>query len=224
VRVNNAQLFVNKIVGTQNVYTSEALQDFFRNMIIARLNSLLGETVKSLLDLPRQYDALSAAAKSRIKDDFGQYGVEIVDFLINAITAPEDVQKAIDERTGMGVIGNMNQYMQFKAARAVEDAAQNQGGAAGATAGLGIGAGLGFAMPGMINQAMQANAAQAAAPSAGAAATAACPKCGAKNAPAAKFCNDCGAPMTQTVSCPNCKTQNPAGAKFCGDCGTKLGA
>jgi membrane protease subunit (stomatin/prohibitin family) len=193
-------------------------------MILARLNNLLGETVKSLLDLPKQYDALSAAVKSRIKDDFGQYGVEVVDFLINAITAPEDVQKAIDERTGMGVIGNMNQYMQFKAARAVEDAAQNQGGAAGATAGLGIGAGLGFAMPGMINQAMQASAAQASAPAAGAAATVACPKCGSKNTPTAKFCNDCGAPMTQTTACPNCKAQNPAGAKYCAECGTKLGA
>jgi membrane protease subunit (stomatin/prohibitin family) len=224
VRINDAQLFVNKIVGTQNVYTSDALQDFFRNMILARLNNLLGETVKSLLDLPKQYDALSAATKARIKDDFGQYGVEVVDFLINAITAPDDVQKAIDERTGMGVIGNMNQYMQFKAARAVEDAAQNQGGAAGATAGLGIGAGLGFAMPGMINQAMQASAAQsAAAPAAAAVATVACPKCGAKNAPSAKFCSDCGAPMVSTVACPNCKAQNPASAKFCAECGTKLG-
>jgi membrane protease subunit (stomatin/prohibitin family) len=229
VRVNDAQLFVNKIVGTQNVYTSEALQNFFRNMILARLNNLLGETVKSLLDLPQQYDALSAATKARIKDDFGQYGVEIVDFLINAITPPDDVQKVIDERTGMGVVGNMNQYMQYKAARSVEDAAQNQGGSAGAMAGLGVGAGLGFAMPGMINQALQAGAAQTggttpAAATPPAAATIACPKCGAKNAPGAKFCSDCGAAMVQTVTCPSCKAQNPAGAKFCTECGTKLGS
>src|SRR5215472_8741472 len=160
VRVSDAQLFVNKIVGTQNVYTSDALNDFFRNIIVSRLNNLLGETLKSILDLPKSYDALDAAAKARVHDDFGQYGIELVDFVVNAITPPDDVQKIIDERTGMGVVGNMGQYMQFKTARAIEEAAQNQGGAAGSTAGLGIGAGLGFAMPGMINQAMQAAAAQ----------------------------------------------------------------
>jgi membrane protease subunit (stomatin/prohibitin family) len=224
IRVNDSQLFVNKIVGTQNVYTTDALQDFFRNIIVSRLNNLLGETLKSILDLPKYYDALDTAAKARVKDDFGQYGIELVDLIINAITPPDEVQKVIDERTGMGVIGNMGQYMQFKTARAVEEAAQNQGGAAGATAGLGIGAGIGFAMPGMINQAMQQaaasqNAPQGAAPAA--AATVACPSCHAANQPSAKFCAECGKPMTG-VACPNCKVQNAPGAKFCSDCGTKL--
>src|ERR1700737_4399627 len=175
VRVTDPQLFVNKIVGTQNVYTSDALQDFFRNIIVSRLNNLLGETVKSILDLPKYYDSLDAAAKARVKDDFGQYGIELVDLIINAITPPDDVQKVIDERTGMGVIGNMGQYMQFKSARAIEEAAQNQSGAAGATAGLGVGAGIGFALPGMINQAMQQAAAQSAA--APASTSVACPSC-----------------------------------------------
>src|SRR5579864_1021290 len=130
VRVADPQLFVNKIVGTQNIYTTAALQDYFRNVIVSRLNSLLGETVKSILDLPKYYDALDAAAKSRVKDDFGQYGIELIDFLINAITPPDEVQKVIDERTGMGVVGNMNQYLQFKSARALEEAAQNPGGSA----------------------------------------------------------------------------------------------
>ena len=220
VRVTDAQLFVNKIVGTQNVYTSDALSDFFRNMIVSRLNNLLGETLKSILDLPKSYDALDAAAKARVKDDFGQYGVELVDMIINAITPPDDVQKVIDERTGMGVVGNMGQYMQFKSARAIEEAAQNQSGMAGATAGLGIGAGLGFAMPGMINQAMQQAAAQGAAPAAPAA-TVACPSCHAANQPGAKFCAECGKPMTGAV-CPSCKAQNAPGAKFCSECGAKL--
>jgi len=228
IRVTDAQLFVNKIVGTQNVYTSDALQDFFRNIIVSRLNNLLGETVKSILDLPKYYDALDAAGKARVKDDFAQYGVELVDFLINAITPPDDVQKVIDERTGMGVVGNMGQYMQFKAARSLEDAAQNQGGAAGAAAGLGMGAGLGFAMPGMINQAMQQamqganNASAAGAAPTGAPATIACPKCKA-NVPAnAKFCPECGAALSATVECPSCHQSNPAGSKFCANCGTKL--
>jgi membrane protease subunit (stomatin/prohibitin family) len=211
VRVADSQLFVNKIVGTQNVYTSDALSAFFRNMIVSRLNNLLGETLKSILDLPKSYDALDAAAKARVKDDFGQYGVELVDLIINAITPPDEVQKVID--------GNMGQYMQYKSARAIEDAAQNQSGGAGTTAGLGVGAGIGFALPGMINQAMQQAAAQnAPAP----AATIACPSCHAANQPGAKFCAECGKPMTG-MACPNCKAQNAPGAKFCSECGTKLG-
>lgn len=228
VRVTDAQLFVNKIVGTQNVYTQDALQDFFRNIIVSRLNNLLGETVKSVLDLPKYYDALDAAAKTRVKDDFGQYGVELIDFLINAITPPDDVQKVIDERTGMGVVGNMNQYMQYKAARSLEEAAQNPGGSAGAAAGIGMGAGLGFAVPGMINAAMQQQQSQpnsAAGSAAGGAVTAmiACPNCQAKIPANSKFCPECGKPVAQTVECPQCHQQNPAGAKFCANCGTKLG-
>ncbi|HXW77410.1 MAG TPA: SPFH domain-containing protein [Candidatus Eremiobacteraceae bacterium] len=226
VRVTDAQLFVNKIVGTQNVYTSDALQDFFRNMIVSRLNNLLGETLKSILDLPKEYDALDAAAKTRVKDDFGQYGIELVDLIINAITPPDDVQKVIDERTGMGVVGNMGQYMQYKSARAIEEAAQNQGGTAGAAAGLGMGAGLGFAMPGMINQAMQQAAAQNAqavpsAPAPAAPATVPCPFCHAANTPGAKFCSECGKSLAGAV-CPKCQAQNAPGAKFCSSCGTAL--
>jgi membrane protease subunit (stomatin/prohibitin family) len=222
VRVSDPQLFVNKVVGTQNVYTSDALQDFFRNIIVARLNNVLGEQLKSILDLPKYYDALGATGKARVKDDFAQYGVELIDFLINAITPPDDVQKVIDERTGMGVVGNMGQYMQFKAARSLEEAAQNPGGAAGSTAGLGMGLGLGMQMPGMIGQAMQQAAAQASqASSAPAAATIACPKCQAQIPAGSKFCPNCGAAVA-TIACPNCHAQAPAGAKFCPSCGTKL--
>jgi membrane protease subunit (stomatin/prohibitin family) len=129
---------------------------------VARLNDLLGETLKTILDLPRYYDELSGALKGRVADDFGKYGVELVDFLIGAITPPEEVQKMIDERAGMGAIGDMNRYMAFKAARAVEAAATNPG-ETGSIAGLGLGAGIGMMMPQMIAQAMGAAQAQGAA-------------------------------------------------------------
>jgi membrane protease subunit (stomatin/prohibitin family) len=105
--------------------------------------------------LPRYYDELAGALKGRVADDFGKYGVELVDFLIGAITPPEEVQKMIDERASMGAIGDMNRYMAFKTARAMEAAATNEG-AAGGTAGLGLGAGLGMMMPQMMAQAMAA--------------------------------------------------------------------
>jgi hypothetical protein len=93
-----------------------------------------------------------------VADDFAKYGVELVDFLIGAITPPEEVQKMIDERAGMGAVGDMQRYMAYKTARAMEAAAENPG-EAGNAAGLGLGAGIGMMMPQMMAGAM-AKAAQ----------------------------------------------------------------
>lgn len=155
MRVSDPGIFLQQLVGTRGAYTTGSIEDFLRDICVARLNDLLGETLKTILDLPRYYDELSGALKGRVADDFGKYGVELVDFLIGAITPPEEVQKMIDERAGMGAIGDMSKYMAFKAARAMEAAATNPG-ETGSTAGLGLGAGIGMMMPQMIAQAMGA--------------------------------------------------------------------
>ncbi len=173
MRVADPGIFLMQLVGTRGAYTTGSIEDFLRDICVARLNDLLGETLKTILDLPRYYDELAGALKGRVADDFGKYGVELVDFLIGAITPPEEVQKMIDERASMGAIGDMNRYMAFKAARAVEAAATNPG-ETGSTAGLGLGAGIGMMMPQMIAQAMgsAAGAARPAGPGAPAAAPA----------------------------------------------------
>src|SRR6266536_5154003 len=155
MRVADPQIFLGQLVGTKGRYTTQAIEDFLRDLCVARLNDLLGETLKTVLDLPKSYDELSGGLKGRVADDFAKYGLELVDFLIGAITPPEEVQKMIDERAGMGAIGDMQRYMAFKAARAVEAAATNPG-ETGSTAGLGLGAGIGMMMPGMIAGAMGA--------------------------------------------------------------------
>ncbi len=163
MRVADPGIFLMQLVGTRGAYTTGSIEDFLRDICVARLNDLLGETLKTILDLPRYYDELAGALKGRVADDFGKYGVELVDFLIGAITPPEEVQKMIDERASMGAIGDMNRYMAFKAARAVEAAATNPG-ETGSTAGLGLGAGIGMMMPQMIAQAMGSAAGGAARP------------------------------------------------------------
>jgi membrane protease subunit (stomatin/prohibitin family) len=163
MRVVDPGIFVQQLVGTRGKFTADAVEDFLRDMCVARLNDLLGETLKTVLDLPRYYDELAGALKGRVADDFGKYGVELVDFLIGAITPPEEVQKMIDERAGMGAIGDVQRYMAFKAARAMEAAATNPG-ETGSTAGLGLGAGIGMMMPQMIAQAMGGARPGAAAP------------------------------------------------------------
>jgi len=136
-RIIDNNLFINKVVGTRGRYARDDAKDFIRNIIVGRLNDALGEVMETILDLPKYYDEVGVAMKSKVRDDLEKYGIEIVDFIIKAITPPEEVQKAIDERTSMGAIGNMQQYMMFKAAKSMQDAANNQGGGAGMGMGMG---------------------------------------------------------------------------------------
>jgi membrane protease subunit (stomatin/prohibitin family) len=175
VRVTNAQVFVNTVVGSRGTYSTDGVQDYFRDVIVARLTDVLGENLTSIFDLPKVYDELAMGLKARVADDFNKYGIELVDLFLGAITPPEEVQKIIDERSGMGAIGDMNAYMKFKTARAIGDAAAQPGGGAGGTVGaglgIGMGAGLGAMLPGMMRDAMAAQA-PAAAPAAAAPAAA----------------------------------------------------
>ena len=218
MRVTAPQIFVQQLVGTQGQYTTESIEDFLRDLCVARLNDLLGETLKTVLDLPRYYDELAGGLKGRVADDFAKYGLELVDFLIGAITPPDEVQKMIDERAGMGAIGDMQRYMAFKAARGIEEAAKNPG-EAGNAAGLGLGAGIGMMMPVMIAGAMGAPG-RATAP---AGTSVACPKCQTLVPEGVKFCASCGTAMTASV-CPKCRAAAAAGARFCGNCGASLAA
>ncbi len=216
LKVINPQLFIGEVAGTQAIYTAGDIEDFLRDLLVGRLNDFLGETFHSLFELPRHFDELAAALKGRIADDMAKYGLEIADFIINAITPPEEVQKMIDERAGMGAVGDMGKFVQFKAAKAMEKAAE-KGGEASSGMGMGMGAGMGMMIPGMISQAMQDSAGRpvAAAPSK------ACPACG-KEAPAtAKFCPECGAPFSKGAFCSHCGSPLRPGDKFCPECGQK---
>ena len=222
LRVTHPGLFLGQLAGTQGIYTVATLEDFFRDLVVGRLNDFLGENLKTIFELPQYFDELGTGLKSRVADDLAKYGLEIVDFIVNSVTPPEEVQKMIDERAGMGAVGDLNRFMQFKAAKAMEKAAENQG-AAGNGAGLGLGAGFGMMMPGMIQGAM--TAAQNAAPQAPTASVtgAPCAACGKPVPAGAKFCPECGAEVKKGGFCPQCGKPLAPGAKFCAECGAKIG-
>jgi membrane protease subunit (stomatin/prohibitin family) len=226
-QITDPKLFAVKIVGTRGIFTNSQIEDFLRGVIVGRLSDILGETLDSVLDLPRYFDELGAGLKARIKDDFAQYGLAMVDFIINAISPPEDVQKRIDERSGMEAIGGMDRYFQYKAAQAIGDLAKGGVGGTGgggtgtdigsaATAGLGLGAGAGLGMmiPSMLQQAIAG----------GAQPKVRCPNCKADIAYGSAFCSQCGTNLTATQTCPQCKATLQAGSKFCPSCGQALGA
>jgi membrane protease subunit (stomatin/prohibitin family) len=226
-RVADPALFVNSIVGTRGLVSTQSLGEYLRDIIVSRLNDLLGENLKTVFDLPAYYDELAAGVKARVADDFSRQGLELVDMLISAITPPEEVQKKIDERASMSALGDMNRYMQYKAAESMPDAAKQPGGAAGTGMGLGMGFGFGQMMANSFgNQGQGQQQGQQGGGGAAAAQTTPCPKCGTPNPAGAKFCQNCGAtvheqqPATQT--CPHCQGQVQAGSKFCNNCGQSL--
>lgn len=159
-RCVDSQLLLNTLVGTQGKFTTDEISQFLKDNIVARMMDLMGTLNLSVLDLPAKYDEIASGTRAKVSEDFSKYGLELVDFFINAITLPEEVQKQIDARGGMRAVGDLNAFMQFQAAQAMGKMAERGGDATGAM-GMGMGAGFGMMMPGMIQQAMNQQAAAA---------------------------------------------------------------
>lgn len=216
MQIADPQLFVNKIVGQQGFYDTGQIQDYLRNTIIQNLTTILGQMMTSILDLPAQYNNIASATRAAVLSEFTNIGLQMRGFQLTAVTPPEEVQKFIDQRSSMGALGNMNQYMQFQTAQAIRDAANNPGeagSAQGAGLGAGLGMGMGMSMAEQMRQSMQGgqpgqqgqgqqnqSGGQPAAPQGG----------GGGGTAGAKFCPECGQPVTP-------------GAKFCQNCGHKIG-
>ena len=163
-RCVDAKLLLNTLVGTQGKYTTDECIDHFRSLIVGRLTDLLGSTGMSMLDLPAKFDEIAAGVRAKVSDDFAKYGLELADFFINAITPPPEVQKAIDARSAMGAVGDLNSYLKYQAANSMSKMAEQSGegggggagGMAGGAMGVGMGAGFGFMLPSMLRDAMAA--------------------------------------------------------------------
>ncbi|MBA2735746.1 MAG: zinc ribbon domain-containing protein, partial [Pyrinomonadaceae bacterium] len=168
------------------------------------------------LDLAAQYKELGEAIRAKINEDFRGYGLEVTKFYVENISLPPEVEAAMDKRSSMGALGDANRYMQFQAADALRDAAQNEGGGAG----LGAGLGAGFAVGGQMANAF-GNVNQPGGGQGGGQQTVPCPSCGKQNAAGTKFCGDCGANMEAAkVPCVKCGAELREGAKFCSECGS----
>lgn len=220
--VSDPQLFVAQIVGARGYYTTKEITNYLRSIIINRLTDLLGENMKSILDLPALFEEISAAARARLRDDFAALGLALKQLYIQSISPTEETSKAIDEAASMGAVGDMDAYMKFKTARAVGDAATQPGGIAGGAAQMGLGVGAGLAAARAMADAMAPQPPTAAPQAPAAAATVSCPKCQFQNPAAARFCSNCGTQIAGKLKCPQCGTENALGSKFCNNCGTKL--
>ncbi|MCA9267412.1 MAG: SPFH domain-containing protein, partial [Planctomycetales bacterium] len=126
-RVDNSKLMLDTLVGTQGKFTTEDVTAYLKDRIVASMTDLLGTAAVSMLDLPSKFDEIAAGTRAKVADEFAKYGLELVDFFINAISPPEEVQKAIDARSSMGAIGDMRAFTMYQTAQSMRNLAEQGG-------------------------------------------------------------------------------------------------
>ena len=97
-RVSDSTLLIDRLVGTQNVYTTEQVTSYMKDLIVARLKDLIATQEKGILDLQSMYDEVASATRAKVAEEFAKYGLELVDFFINSINLPEKVQSNVRQR------------------------------------------------------------------------------------------------------------------------------
>jgi len=209
IQILQPLLFINRLVGTQGMYNTEAIEEYLNRVIVSRFNDHMGETIDTILNLPSRYEDLSEGLSGRLEKDFSHFGLGLSHLYINAVTPPPEVQQAIDDRSRMGVFQDMNKLMQMKAAMAMEKAASAEGGA-----GAGMGMGMGVMMPAMFAQYFAAVK-----PGGGSQESFSCPECGRSLPADAKFCPQCGHQQLVFLECAHCGKNLTPNAKFCPRCG-----
>lgn len=244
VQIVQPVLFINSLVGTMGKITTDNISGYLKQVIVSRFNDYLGETLDTILNLAGQFDELSTELQKRLIGDFAHFGLHLSHLYITSITPPEEVQKAIDDKSRLSVIHDMDKFVKMKAAMAMEKAAENQG-----EAGAGMGLGMGMMMPAMF---AAIPATQPAAPTTTLTGKTVCPdcqnripadarfcplcghqqlvlsqcsNCGKNLVPNAKFCSKCGHSTSEKpkiVICPKCHEENMPGAMYCNQCGQRL--
>ena len=144
LKANDPSILVKELVGTNSEFHSDEINELLRSIIISSFADLIGESQYAALDLASKYTEISTELKKTVNERIDdEYGLETPQLLIVNISLPESVEKALDTRTSMGVIGDMNQFQQYQMGQAMLSAAENPSGG-GAAEGMGLG--MGFAM------------------------------------------------------------------------------
>jgi membrane protease subunit (stomatin/prohibitin family) len=184
-RIAEPRTFFAKVSGTRDAYTVAELDGQLRATVVATLAAHFGASAVPFLDMAASQEALAAAVREKAAPSFAALGLALEDLRIESISVPPELQERLDERIGMGMVGDLGTYTRFQAARSIPLAAAGGDAGGGSIAGAGVGMGVGMAMGQTMAQALGQPAAK---PAAGACAT-----CGAPLERASRFCPDCGA-------------------------------
>jgi len=195
--IADARVFFRKVSGTRDAYAVADLEGQLRSTLVSTLTDHFGQSQIAFLDMAANQDAMARAVLQKARPIFAELGLLLDGFQIQNLSLPEELQKHLDERIGMGVVGDLARYTQYQMGQSIPAAA-----ASGGAAGAGVGVGAGIAMGHAMGQAIGDATASGTAP-----------------APAA-------APTSSTtppaIYCARCQTRIDRPSKFCPECGASL--
>ena len=210
-KVDDAKTFMREVFGTNPIYRVEDLTVQCKAILLSNISDAIAEAQIPALDLAANYKEIGAQIVKTSQEEFTRMGLKLCKVTVENLSLPEDVEKALDERSKLGILGDkMGTYAQYQSANAIRDAANNPSG--GNMAGIGVGLGAGATIGNMFAQSMSNVKDEAPKRK--------CIKCGAGLSARVKFCPECGSSQTET--CPKCGEAVHKGTKFCTNCGEKL--
>ena len=214
-KVSNPEAFLKEVAGTNSIFTTEDIQSYIRSHLVTSISDTIAESKIGALDLSANLNEFSTVALTDAKERFASYGIELTSLNIENISFPEEVEKALDQRSSMGIMSDsMDDFIKYQSAQALRDVAKKEG---NVSAGVDLGTGLAFGQ--MMRESLTPKQKPVVQKSADGKF---CPECGAENKKSAKFCTECGTKLLNVKTCPNCKAEVAAKAKFCPECGTKV--
>lgn len=145
MRVGDPAKFMTEIVGTDGEFTMDEISFQIRNILVQEISRVLASSGISVLDMAANTADLAKLVVKAIEPTVAAYGIALPEFYIENVSLPEEVEKVLDKRTSMGIVGDLGKYAQFSAAEAMTRAAENPG-----AAGMGMGMGVGMAMGGAV--------------------------------------------------------------------------
>ena len=228
-KVDDAYVFMQNLSGTNTSFETTQITDYLRSMVLSGISDTIGESKIPVLDMAANLQELSKIVETKVADDFKSIGLELTNFVFESFSLPEELEKALDKNTTLGIFrNNMDVYTQMETLEAMKEAAKNPG-AAGGTMGAGMGLGMGMGLGNMFANNMQQmsnmqqmnnqNSQTGSVHNANQNAKV-CPNCNAQIHGNPKFCPECGQKLK--LVCPNCQTEVKPTAKFCPECGEKL--
>ena len=147
--------FYLNVSGSREDFTGEEMEGQLRNTLIGSMTDMFGESGVSFIDMAANQEEFGAALKQKLLPVFDGYGLALDALVVQNVSLPEELQKVLDTRISMNVLGDMDRYTKYQVASSIPLAAQNEGGLAGAGAGLGAGLGLGQAFTQAMNPTIQ---------------------------------------------------------------------
>ena len=139
-RISDVEIFMKEVFGSQGLVLTFDIINYLSAMVTETFANIVSECNIPVLEFASNYKKFSNNIQERINEDSTKLGIEFSNIIIENVSLPEEVEKLIDEQSGIGMAGqDMQSFMQYQTARAMRDAAKQKGGLAGLGAGMALG-------------------------------------------------------------------------------------